>query len=173
VIRSPSDVSAHEIRVEFLKLRGILGMARQYQIAKPRSKSLDLSLDRVRHVMGRPIRNVTVSPTRVAPCRSSAGIEKTRLRQEHEGFIGVSAVPCGTFGRLDRDIAAAQMQSSAGRAFRVPPWYWTGQCPIDLKDPGAVGKAAQPPNVSFGKAFCCNPDRLPRAHVEQHSGRRW
>ena len=60
-----SDIAAHQVRVHALKICGRKDTPRQYAFAKARSEALNLIFQSVKHIFFGPIRDMTVSPSRV------------------------------------------------------------------------------------------------------------
>ncbi len=121
VIGSASDVSSYQVGIQSFQLHGIFRVARKHQIAKPGSEALDLGFDCFGHILGRPVRNVAVSPARVAPCRGARGIKEAWLRQQHERHPGNCSIPRGSLRSFDFVRAATEVQSRAARALGVSP----------------------------------------------------
>src|SRR5260221_14113047 len=98
VLDAAIDVSTNIIRVIPLQFDRVKYMACQYEIAEARREAFDLRLYALGHIEGRPTGDVTVGPKRVLPLWRSRGIEKAWLRQEHQGPLGMFAVPYRAFG---------------------------------------------------------------------------
>ena len=87
VRRTAGNIASDEIRV--LKVRREHGVTLVDAVAKPRSESLDLSLDTVSHVNDRSIRHMTVCPQRMSSCGRARRIEPAGLNREHSAISAI------------------------------------------------------------------------------------
>src|SRR5258708_31856656 len=62
-VRAAADIAADEVRVVLFQLRCTHRVAREDAIAKTGRETLDLFLDSLRHIVGRSVGHVAISPT--------------------------------------------------------------------------------------------------------------
>ena len=92
VVCAAAYVAAYHVRIVAFNLARIKGMARQYQVAKARSKSFYLPLYPLGHINGRAMRDVAVGPAGMLSLGRARVVEKALLREEYEGAFGVPAL---------------------------------------------------------------------------------
>src|SRR5262245_58506549 len=95
------DVAADKVGVAALQIRGRHDTRFLDAVAKPRSVSLDLSLDPFAHVDRRAVRHVAIRPKRMLAWRRTARIEHAWLRHEHVRPLAVTAFPRRALRRRD------------------------------------------------------------------------
>ncbi len=60
-----SDIASHQVSVQAFKIRGRKHTPHQNAFAKARSEALNLIFQSLKHIFFGPIRDMTVSPSRV------------------------------------------------------------------------------------------------------------
>src|SRR5690606_27405328 len=141
VLGAAVDVAADIVGIVAGQLGRRIGVAGQNGVAKAGSVALDLCFDGRRHVGGRAVGHVAVSPGDVPPGRGAAGVEVRRLHEEHVGALRVLPAPDGQLAGSDLGQAAAQMHGAAGGHRTVTPGYRLAQGVVDLEGAGAVAVA--------------------------------
>src|SRR3954465_16019302 len=116
--RAAGDVSADEIRVAPLEVRGEERVARDDAVAKARRVPLDLRLDALAHVYRRAVGHMAVRPERMLSRGRTRRIEHRRLHGKNVRTLVHPAVPGFLFAGRDLPDRAAKVQRACvGAAF--------------------------------------------------------
>src|SRR5436305_7692288 len=138
VVRAAADVAADEVRVVRFVLRAVSGVARQDAVAEAGSESLDLRLDGLAHVLGRPVRHMAVRPAGVLAGGRARVVEHALLRDEHERLLRGHALPGRRLVRGDLLERPTHVYRRRSPALLGLPWNRTVEGVVDLEDAGTV-----------------------------------
>jgi len=147
-------------------------MAGNDAIAKTRSETLNLALDRRAHVGSATVGNVAVGPEGMKTRGRTGGIEQTGLDQKHIGFVVDAAVIGGAFGVSNFRQGATDVHGTGASAFGGTPRHRRTQSEIYLKNTGTIAIRLQPISVGSGQALCRDFQKLARGEVTKDGARR-
>src|SRR5439155_243835 len=141
--------------------------SREHEVAEARRESLHLRLDRFRHVLRRPVRDVAVRPRRVLPGRGAGRVEERVLGEEHERPRARPATPGVPLGGRDLVERPAEMDGARGRALGRAPGDRAVESPVELERTGAVSVRTERALVARRQPAAREPDELPRDDVRE------
>src|SRR5262249_14871569 len=126
------DRAADVVGIVVLKLPRPQGVPRENAVAEAGREALDLSLDDVRPVDGRPRRDVAVRVARVLASGGPAAVELALLDEEDEGSLGMLTAPDGGLAGRDLVERAAEVDGRGVQAAGIAPRDRPVERPVDL-----------------------------------------